>query len=132
VVLVVAACGSGAPPGGSATAGFGSSAAALACADLVVWGTIETRQRVADGLDVTVDVDEWVHPTTGGERVTFTADDPAQSVGAPQWNPSGRTVLVVVSVAPSEWHATDEGERAVKQWRDAGSPRRPEEQCRAA
>jgi RNA 3'-terminal phosphate cyclase len=107
--------------------------AALACADLVAWGTIEARERVTDGLDVTLDVDEWVHPTTGGGRVTFTADDPAENVGAPEWDPSEQRVLVVVSdVAPAEWHAAAEGERAVKQWRDAGSPRLADEECQAA
>lgn len=113
--------------------GFASFAGVLGCAELVVWGSVEAREPVAEGLEVTFDVDEWVHPSSGGERATFVADDPAAEVGAPDWDPSEQRLLVVLSKqAPPARYAVAEGERAVEQWRDAGSPRPPDEECRRA
>jgi hypothetical protein len=132
-VLVIAGCSSSASPNVSATGGFASFAGVLGCAELVVWGSVEARDQVDEGLEVTFGVEEWVHPRTGGERTTFIADDPAVEVGAPEWDPSERRVLVVVSEqAPAARYAAAEGERAVGQWRDAGSPRLADEECRAA
>jgi len=132
-VLVLAGCSSGASRSGSATGGFDSNVGVLGCAELVVWGSVEARDQVDEGLEVTFNVQEWVHPTSGGERVTFVADDAAVEVGAPEWDPSEQRVLVVNSeLAPAARYAAVEGERAVEEWRNAGSPRLGDEECRAA
>ena len=89
-VLVPAGCSSGASLNGSATGGFASNVGVLGCAELVVWGGVEARDQVDEGLEVTFNVQEWVHPTSGGERVTFVADDPAVEVGAPEWDPPSK------------------------------------------
>ena len=132
-VLVIAGCSSGASPDGSATGSFASFVGVLGCAETVVWGNIEARDQVDERLEVTFNVEEWVHPRTGAEQIVVIADDPAVEVGAPVWDPSEQRVLVVVSdQAPAARYAAAEGERAVKQWRDAGSPRVADEECRAA
>ncbi len=110
--------------------GFGSYAGVLGCAELVAWGTVTASGPVAEGLEVTLEVDGWVHPGSGGDIVTFLADDPARQVGAPSWPPSEERVLVIVSdTALAERLGSLEGERAVRQWRGDGSRRLPEEQC---
>jgi len=123
-VLVIAGCGSGASPDGSATGGFASFAGVFGCAETVVWGNISARDQADEGLEVTFDVEEWVHPRTAAEQIVVIADDPAVEVGAPEWDPSEQRILVVISEqAPAARYAEAEGERAVQQWRDAGSPR---------
>ena len=114
----------------SASASFGSYAGVLGCAELVAWGTVTGSRPVTEGLAVTFDVQEWVYPTSGRAAVAFVADDPAREVAAPAWGRSEETVLVIVSdTGPTERLGTDEGARAVAQWREAGSPRTPAEQC---
>lgn len=114
----------------SGSAGFGSYAGVLGCAELVAWGQVMGSAPVTEGLEVAFDVSEWIYPEAGGAAVTFVADDPAREVAAPTWEASENTVLVIVSDAgPPERLRADEGARAVAQWRDAGSARTPREQC---
>lgn len=114
----------------SGSAGFGSYAGVLGCAELVAWGKVTRSEPVTEGLEVSFDVSEWVYPEAGGAAVTFVADDPAREVAAPTWGASDETVLVIVSdTGPTERLGTDEGVRAVAQWREAGSARSPREQC---
>ncbi len=132
-VLVAAACSTAEPGTGFGTAGFASDAALLACADVIAWGTVAASQAVVDGLEVTVDVEEWVYPSTGGDSDTFVADDPAEEVGAPAWEVSGARLLVVVSRhAPASPMSADEGARALRDWRDANSRRTPRDHCARA
>lgn len=131
--VVLAGCSSDASLSGSANGGFASDVGVLGCAELVVWGSVEALEDVDDGLEVTVNVQEWVHPPSGGERVTFVADDPTVEVGAPEWGPPGPALLVVTSeVAPAARYGAVDGERAVEEWRNAGSPRLADEDCRAS
>lgn len=114
----------------SASAGFGSNAGLLGCAELVAWGKVTGSEPVTEGLEVAFDVSEWVYPEAGGEAVTFVADDPAREVAAPTWGASEEVVLVIVSdVGPTQRLGAVEGARAVAQWREAGSARTPREQC---
>ncbi len=132
-VLVAAACSPAESGGGSGTGGFASYAGVLGCADVIAWGTVAARQPVRDGLEVTVDVEEWVYPSTGSGRVTFVADDPAEEVGAPAWEVSGARLLIVLSEnAPASPLSAEEGARALRDWRDANSPRTPRDQCARA
>ena len=125
VVCVTPGCG---PQTGAE--GFASYSGVLACADLVAWGTVTDSVPVGEGLDVTVDVDQWVHPSTGADSVSFLADDPGREVAAPAWPPSDDRILVIVSdSAPTERLDAAPGARAVQQWRDAGSPRSADEEC---
>ena len=125
-MLTTGACSGSGP----AISGFGSYAGVLGCAELVAWGTVTGSEPGTEGLQVTFDVQEWVHPESGGAAVTFVADDPAREVAAPTWGRSDETVLVIVSdIGPAERLGTEEGARAVAQWRDAGSTRTPAEQC---
>ena len=125
-LLVTGAC-SAQEPG---SAGFGSYAGVLGCAELVAWGQVIRSEPVTEGLEVAFDVSEWIHPEAGAAAVTFLADDPAREVAAPTWEASEDTVLVIVSdTGPTERLRADEGARAVGQWRDAGSARTPREQC---
>lgn len=127
-VLTASACGASEPVSGS----FASAAGVLGCADLVAWGTVDAASPVRDGLEVTFDVDEWVIPATGSDGVTFLADDPAKEVAAPGWEATGRVLVIVSDAAPAARYSAADGERAVRQWRDAGSPRPPREQCERA
>lgn len=114
----------------SGSAGFGSYAGVLGCAELVAWGTVTGSEPVTEGLEVAFDVSEWVHPEAGGAAVTFVADDPAREVAAPTWGAGEGTVLVIVSdTGPTARLGADEGARAVAQWREAGATRLPSEQC---
>ena len=117
----------------SGSAGFGSYAGVLGCAELVAWGTVTGSEPVTEGLEVAFDVSEWVYPESGAAAVTFVADDPAREVAAPTWGASEETVLVIVSdVGPTQRLGAVDGARAVAQWREAGSPRTPTEQCENA
>ena len=114
----------------STSASFASYAGVLGCAELVAWGTVTGSEPVPEGLAVTFDVREWVYPESGESAVAFVADDPAREVAAPTWGQSEETVLVIVSdTGPTQRLATDEGARAVAQWREAGSTRTPAEEC---
>ena len=125
-MLTTGACGE--PESGSA--GFGSYAGVLGCAELVAWGTVTGSEPVKEGLAVAFDVQEWVYPEAGSDAVTFVADDPAREVAAPTWGSSEETVLVIVSdTGPTERLGADEGARAVAQWREAGATRTPSGQC---
>ncbi len=128
-VLAAAACSTSGSGTESRTAGFASYAGVVGCADLVAWGTVRAAEPVSDGLEVTFDVAEWIYPSTGSGRVRFVADDPAKEVAAPTWESSERVLVVVSEVAPAARHEAAEGERAVRQWRDAGSPRLRREEC---
>jgi hypothetical protein len=126
--LVVSACGGQASTQG--TGSFASYAGVLGCADVVAWGTVTGSTAVDEGLEVTFDVDEWVHPGTGSDSVTFVADDPQREVAAPAWPAAQDKVLVILSeVAPTARLDVAEGEQAVQQWRDAGSPRLSDDEC---
>jgi hypothetical protein len=128
-LLATGACSTQEP----GSAGFASYAGVLGCADLVAWGKVTGSEPVTEGLEVAFDVSEWVYPEAGGTAVTFVADDPAREVAAPAWDASEETVLVIVSdTGPAERLEADEGERAVAQWREAGSARTPSEQCNNA
>lgn len=117
----------------SASAGFGSNAGLLGCAELVAWGKVTGSEPVSEGLEVGFAVEQWVYPEAGGVAVTFVADDPAREVAAPTWGASEETVLVIVSdVAPTQRLGAVDGARAVTQWREAGSARTPREQCENA
>ncbi len=117
----------------TSTWGFASYAGVLGCADVVAWGTVTASAAVSEGLEVTFDVDTWVYPSTGTDSVTFLADDPAREVAAPGWQDSDEELLVIVSdTAPAQQLDASQGDEAVKQWRDAGSPRLPDEQCERA
>ena len=125
-LLLLAACGS-APP---ATAGLGSQAAVLACAETVVWATVTQVDPAPAGLRVVLDVRTWVHPAGGPDELVVVADDPAREVGAPPWRPGpGRLLVVVSPSAPVQPLAAAEGERAVQQWRDEGARRAPAAEC---
>ena len=50
---------------GSASAGFGSYAGVLGCAELVAWGTVTGSEPVTEGLEVAFVVKEWVYPGAG-------------------------------------------------------------------
>jgi hypothetical protein len=127
--LAAASCSASGP----SAAGFASRAGVLACADVVAWGTVAATRPGPDGLEVTLDVQEWVHPARGAPDLTFVADDPAQEVGAPAWRPGADPVLVVLSDdAPASWWEPAEGREAVQQWRAAGSPRTPRTECEQA
>jgi hypothetical protein len=124
---------SGCSDSGSATGSFGDNSGVLGCADLVVWGTVTSAEPADGKLKVTMDVEEWVYPASGDSRVTVTADDPAEQVGAPTWPSGTNPVLVVVSeVAPTQRLTAADGKKAVQQWRDAGSPRVLAEHCENA
>ena len=115
------------------SAGFGSNAGLLACAELVAWGNITGSEPVSQGLKVGFAVEQWVYPQAGAVAVTFVADDPSREVAAPTWGASQETVLVVVSdVGPTQRLGAVDGARAVTQWREAGSVRTPREQCENA
>lgn len=130
-VLVVSGCGGQAST--QSAGGFASYAGVLGCADVVAWGSVKGSTAVDEGLEVSFEVDEWVYPGTGSDSVTFVADDPAREVAAPAWPASQEKLLVIVSeVAPTQRLDAAEGEQAVQQWRDAGSPRLPDEQCEQA
>ena len=78
-------------------------------------------------------VEEWVYPGTGAGSVTFLADDPAREVGAPAWPASQVRVLVIVSEdAPPAPIKASQGNEAVRQWREAGSPRLSDVECARA
>lgn len=125
LVMLAGACSTA----GSIT-GLADNAGVLGCADFVAWGTVASTKAVQAGLKVTVDVQEWVYPSVGADRVTVIADDPAQQVGAPSWPAGRQRLLIVVSeVAPTQRYTAPDGEQAVKQWRDAGSPRLTKRQC---
>lgn len=114
----------------SESAGFASYAGVLGCAELVAWGKVTGSEPVPEGLAVAFDVSEWVYPEVGQAAVTFGADDPARQIAAPTWGTSEETVLVIVSdTGPTARLRTDEGMRAVAQWREAGSARTPGELC---
>ena len=132
-VLVATACSTAEPGTGPGAGGFASDAGVLACADVIAWSTVAASQPVTDGLEVTVEVEEWVYPSTGNDSVTFVADDPAEEVGAPVWEASGARLLIVLSEnAPPSPMSADEGVRALQEWRNANSPRTPREQCARA
>ncbi len=89
-VLVLAGCSSGASRSGSATGGFDSNVGVLGCAELVVWGSVEARDQVDEGLEVTFNVQEWVHPTSGGERVTCVPTTRRWRLGLPSGTPPSK------------------------------------------
>ena len=119
------ACGPGVP-----VASFGSYAGVLGCADLVVWASVADVEPAPDGLEVTLEVEQWLVPSAGPDTTTIVADDPAEQVGAPAWPTSTARQLVISSpVSPTEHLDAAEGERAVRVWREAGSPRRSGREC---
>lgn len=127
--LAAAGCSASQPPVGS----FASEVGVLGCAELVAWGTVAATEQAGERLEVTFDVDEWVVPSRDSDSVTFLADDPANEVAAPPWPISDERVLVVVSdSAPATRYSRPQGERAVTQWREAGSPRTPGNECAGA
>ncbi len=129
VAAVLAAAGCGGSPSASGSPSFATMAGVLGCADSVAWGRITAAEPVTGRLAVTVEVDEWLVPSTGGRTLTFPADDPAREVGAPEWEPGGRVLVVVPGHDPATAYDPAEGERAVEVWRDDGSPRPSSEQC---
>lgn len=131
VAVALTSCSPSASRSESAS-GFSSQVGVLGCADFVVWGTVESVEPVADALEVTFDVEEWVSPSAGTSSVMFLADDPVKEVGAPAWEPSVEKVLVVASKDPTQRYPLAYGQSAVSQWREAGSPIWPQERCDGA
>jgi hypothetical protein len=96
-------------------------------------GTVRGSEPVNEGLEVGFEVEKWVYPSTGTGSVTVLADDPAREVGAPVWPESEEELLVVVSgTGPTERLDASQGEQAVQQWQNAGSPRLSDEECEQA
>ena len=128
-LVLTAGCGGGS----STSADFGDLAGVLSCADLVVWGTVTSAVTGPRSLEVTVDVDQWVHPAAGAPQVVVLGDHLAELSGAQVWKVAPDRLLVVVSEdAPTAHYAEAEGERAVQQWRDRGSRRPSREHCHGA
>lgn len=133
LVLSTAACSASESSRGSASAAFASYAGVLGCAELVAWGAVTGSEPVSEGLEIQLEVEEWVSPSTGSRAVTFIADDPAREVGAPAWPESPERLLVVVSEAgPTQRLGASQGEQAVQQWREAGSLRLSGDECEQA
>lgn len=131
--LSTAACSMPESPRGPASAGFASYAGVLGCAELAAWGNVTGNEPVREGLEVGFEVEEWVVPSNGAGSVTFLADDPVREVAAPAWPESEERLLVIVSgTGPTERLDAGQGEQAVQQWRDAGSPRLPDADCERA
>lgn len=129
VAAVLAAAGCGGLHAAPASPSFASMAGVLGCADSVAWGRITAAEPVAGRLAVSVDVDEWLVPSTGGRTLTFLADDPAREVGAPAWQQRERVLVVVPERDPAAAYGSADGEQAVQVWRDDGSRRLSDEQC---
>lgn len=128
-LVMTAACSDNGADSGSTNGGFASYVGVLGCADQVLWGTVAGSGTNNRALAVRLDVAEWIYPSTGSEQVVVVADDPNRQVGAPEWTDDEKVLVVVSSVSPPAAYNVADGETAVRQWRDAGSPRTSREQC---
>ena len=95
---------------------LGSAAALIACSDHAFWGTVASTSQEADGVLVTFDIDEWVHPTSGPSQITLVADDPAEQVGAPEWTLSERVFVLDGRDSPLDRYAAEEAETIITSW----------------
>ncbi len=127
-ILTATACSASQSGNGS----FASSAGVLGCADLVAWGTVVAAEPVDGRLQVRLEVVEWVVPADGSDTVVFLADDPAKEIGAPAWDSQDEVLVIVSPASPAARYSAVEGQRAVTQWREEGSPRLSDEQCEGA
>jgi len=126
-LLCTVGCGGSESASGSPS--FATMAGVIGCAQSVVWGQVTAAEPVAGRLAVTVEVEEWLVPSTGGRILTFQADDPAREVGAPAWEPAGKVLVIVPERDPAASYGPAEGEQAVEVWRGQGSRQLPDEQC---
>ena len=122
----------GSPPtsGAGPQVGLASGAGVLGCANRVLWGTVTATESTAEGLLVTLDVEEWVIPSEGERQVSILADDPAREVGAPSWPTAQRLLVVVPPAGPTEYAVGADARQLLRDWRGAGSPRLTPEDCR--